>query len=309
MKWDVFISHASEDKIDFVIPLVNKLKQYGVKVWFDKFELKVGDSLSKNIDVGLSESRYGIIVISKYFLSKGWTDYEYRSLLNKEIGSKKILLPIWYNVTKEEVQQYSLFLGDKMALSNFDNSIDEIAEALIEVINPDIFELINNIAINKNLINHSISAFIPFKEAKIISDYMRNNKVYRHEKLELDTMILLRLIHVVYEELDNMSYEERVNLYRCNMNPQKEALIEIKNATIYLQYILNKNYSIEKKRAIFIVVNTLSFDKNISYTNVEGLKISKEEFDKIKNSYINFKPDISNLGNELLFIIGEKYNK
>lgn len=90
MEWDVFISHATEDKSGFVIPLVNKLKQYGVKVWFDKFELKVGDSLSKNIDEGLRKSKYGIVIISKSFLNKGWTDYEYRSLLSREIGIARL---------------------------------------------------------------------------------------------------------------------------------------------------------------------------------------------------------------------------
>jgi len=98
MKWDVFISHASEDKEKFVIPLANKLKQFGVKVWFDKFELKVGDSLSAGIDEGLRKAKYGIVVISKPFLNKGWTDYEYRSLLSREVGNRKVILPIWYNI-------------------------------------------------------------------------------------------------------------------------------------------------------------------------------------------------------------------
>ncbi|AQS18339.1 toll/interleukin-1 receptor domain-containing protein [Clostridium beijerinckii] len=309
MEWDVFISHATEDKSGFVIPLVNKLKQYGVKVWFDKFELKVGDSLSKNIDEGLRKSKYGIVIISKSFLNKGWTDYEYRSLLSREIGNCKVILPVWYNITKEEVQQYSLFLSDKMALSNLDRDIDEITESLIEVIRPDIFKIINNIAINKNLINDSMQAYVNFEDAMVIANNMKNNKVYKHEKLTLDTMILLRLIHVIYEELDKMTYEDRVDLYRCNMNPQKEALIEIKNATIYLQKTLNKGYNIGKKRAIFIIVNMLSFNENLSYKEISGLKIGKEEFMEIRDAYIDYKPDTSNLDGELLFMIDKKDNE
>lgn len=196
-----------------------------------------------------------------------------------------------------------------MALSNLDRDIDEITESLIEVIRPDIFKIINNIAINKNLINDSMQAYVNFEDAMVIANNMKNNKVYKHEKLTLDTMILLRLIHVIYEELDKMTYEDRVDLYRCNMNPQKEALIEIKNATIYLQKTLNKGYNIGKKRAIFIIVNMLSFNENLSYKEISGLKIGKEEFMEIRDAYIDYKPDTSNLDGELLFMIDKKDNE
>ena len=69
-KWDVFISHASEDKEDFVRPLAEKLQKCGVKVWYDEFELKMGDSLSDSINRGLQESKYGIIVLSQAFFEK-----------------------------------------------------------------------------------------------------------------------------------------------------------------------------------------------------------------------------------------------
>ena len=50
MQWDVFISHASEDKDDFVRPLADHLQQSGLRVWFDEFTLTVGDSLRQSID-------------------------------------------------------------------------------------------------------------------------------------------------------------------------------------------------------------------------------------------------------------------
>jgi hypothetical protein len=43
--WDVFISHANEDKDDIARPLAEKLKALGLKVWFDEYSLKLGDSL------------------------------------------------------------------------------------------------------------------------------------------------------------------------------------------------------------------------------------------------------------------------
>ena len=67
-KWDVFISHASEDKDTFVRPLAHALNNLGVKVWYDEFSLRLGDSLSRSIDKGLAESAFGVVVISPHFI-------------------------------------------------------------------------------------------------------------------------------------------------------------------------------------------------------------------------------------------------
>jgi hypothetical protein len=53
-EYDVFISHASEDKEGIVRPLANALKNEGLRVWYDEFELKIGDSLRRKIDRGLA---------------------------------------------------------------------------------------------------------------------------------------------------------------------------------------------------------------------------------------------------------------
>ena len=69
-EWDVFISHASEDKDDFVRPLADALRARGFSVWFDELTLKVGDSLRRSIDRGLARSRFGVVVVSPNFLNK-----------------------------------------------------------------------------------------------------------------------------------------------------------------------------------------------------------------------------------------------
>ena len=66
MKWDVFISHAFEDK-EYVRELATALRRKGLRVWFDECELKTGDGLTRTIDHGLSESRYGVVVLSPDF--------------------------------------------------------------------------------------------------------------------------------------------------------------------------------------------------------------------------------------------------
>jgi hypothetical protein len=67
---DVFISHASEDKDDFVRSLANSLISHGLNVWYDEMTLRIGDSLRQKIDKGLANSRVGLVVLSPAFISK-----------------------------------------------------------------------------------------------------------------------------------------------------------------------------------------------------------------------------------------------
>jgi hypothetical protein len=99
-KWNVFICHASEDNDAFVRPLAVALRQLGVSVWYDEFSLELGDSISRSIDRGLSESAYGIVVLSPAFIGKPWPEYELRGLVNREIGEDKVILPIWHGVSR-----------------------------------------------------------------------------------------------------------------------------------------------------------------------------------------------------------------
>ena len=136
-EYDLFISHASEDKEDFVRPLAETLENLGVKVWYDEFTLKVGDSLRKSIDHGLAKSRFGTVILSSSFCSKNWTQYELDSMVAREMDGHKMILPIWHKVTKTDVINFSPALADKMALNTSIESIEEIAGKLAEVILPD----------------------------------------------------------------------------------------------------------------------------------------------------------------------------
>ncbi len=127
-KYDFFISHATEDK-SFVRTLAEKLKSLGLKIWYDEFELKIGDSLRQKIDEGLISSKYGIVVLSNSFLSKnGWNKYELNGLVSKEMNGVKVTLPIWHKVTKDQVLSYSPSLADKFALNTSSTKINEIAD-------------------------------------------------------------------------------------------------------------------------------------------------------------------------------------
>ena len=82
-EYDVFISHASEDKDAVVRPLAHALSDGGLRVWYDEFELRIGDSLRRKIDLGLAKSRFGVVVFSRSFFGKGWTNYELDGLVTR----------------------------------------------------------------------------------------------------------------------------------------------------------------------------------------------------------------------------------
>ncbi len=133
-EYDAFISHASEDKEEFVRPLADKLSNSGYKVWYDEFELKVGDSLRRSIDCGLAKSHYGIVILSSSFFAKNWPQYELDGLVAKEMEGRKVILPIWHKVSKDEVRSYSPSLADKVAINSSISSIEEIVKQLGEVL-------------------------------------------------------------------------------------------------------------------------------------------------------------------------------
>jgi hypothetical protein len=133
-EYDVFVSHASEDKESVAKPLAEKLRRLGLKVWFDEFELKIGDSLRRKIDRGLANSKFGIVILSKSFIKKGWANYELDGIVTKSISGQQVILPIWHDITKQEVIDYSPSLADKLARNTAINTIEEIAEEIKEVV-------------------------------------------------------------------------------------------------------------------------------------------------------------------------------
>ncbi|CAM3904748.1 toll/interleukin-1 receptor domain-containing protein [Vibrio aquimaris] len=131
---ELFISHASEDKADFVKPLADELIKLGVSVWYDEYTLRIGDSLRSSIDQGLAESKYGLIILSKAFFEKNWTQYELNGLVVREMEGDKVILPIWHNITKDEIMKLSPSLVDKVALNSTMFTIREIAEKVADAV-------------------------------------------------------------------------------------------------------------------------------------------------------------------------------
>lgn len=132
VKYDVFVSHASEDKEDFVRDFVKYLQQYGLKVWYDEFTLRVGDRLRHSIDNGLKNSRYGIVVLSEAFFNKEWTQRELDGLFLREVNGEKVILPIWHKISKNEVMNFSPLIADMLAFNTASFTIEEIAKEIAD---------------------------------------------------------------------------------------------------------------------------------------------------------------------------------
>ena len=130
---DVFISHASEDKLDVARPLASLLVQAGLSVWLDESELTIGDSLRRKIDQGLVSCRFGLVILSKAFFAKEWPKKELDALVAREDGTDKILLPIWHNLELSDIRRLSPLLADRLGARTIDG-LPSVAAAIVRAI-------------------------------------------------------------------------------------------------------------------------------------------------------------------------------
>ncbi len=129
----LFICHVSEDKDDFVAPLAVELREK-YEVWYDDYELRLGDSLPERIDDGLKRCDFGIVILSKaFFAKKKWARAELDGLFALEIKRGKIILPVWKGVTSDDVAAYSPMLASKIAVSDSEGLPKVIEEIKLAV--------------------------------------------------------------------------------------------------------------------------------------------------------------------------------
>jgi len=127
VEFDFFISHASEDKEDFVEPLVEQLENIGFKVWYDKFEIKIGESLRREIDKGIENSRYAIVVASHNYFNKNWAQAEFNALMKRHIGNRIHIIPLYYKISANEVEDKSALFSDLLGLNTEGYTFKDIA--------------------------------------------------------------------------------------------------------------------------------------------------------------------------------------
>ena len=126
-RWDFFISHVSLDKETVARPLANALAARGQRVWYDELEVTVGDNLVQTIEFGTRASLFGVVIVSKQFFGRRWTEEELSALVRKR------LFLVLHDMTPEELQARRPELKD-YAFARSHAGIEALADALIAAI-------------------------------------------------------------------------------------------------------------------------------------------------------------------------------
>lgn len=134
-KYDVFISHANRDKSEYVDLLNMSVKRLGINVFYDTDVLSWGDNWKQVILDGTSDSEFAIIVISKNFFGREWTEKELNEFLNQQNESgQKIVLPLLHGITLKELKEHYPQLGDIQCISSDNYDRQEITILLAKEI-------------------------------------------------------------------------------------------------------------------------------------------------------------------------------
>lgn len=248
--YDLFISHASEDKKALVQPLAESLRDFGVKVWYDDFTLSLGDSLSRSIDKGLASSSYGLVIISPDFLRKDWPEYELRGLVAREIGGKKVILPIWYGISRQDLLSYSPTLADKLAIVSSDRTPLQLAVEVMEVIRPDLFQKLVRRAVFLKSRDKGEKVTMPINDIKMGPPV--------HETLPFPLVSRVRLLRAALLHVYPHSMEYWMDGFRGDAHPSREVRIWEHVSSCYLEYVSMVELSKKQHKDVFNILSAWS---------------------------------------------------
>ncbi|MBR5907046.1 MAG: toll/interleukin-1 receptor domain-containing protein [Bacteroidales bacterium] len=280
-KYDIFISHASEDKDAIVRPMATILERMSVRVWYDEFSLQPGDSLTASIDRGLQESKYGLVVLSKAFLAKKWTDYEYRSLMTREIDGERVILPLWYDVTKEDVKSFSLYLADIMALPISRANFGKIVPAILKKVRPEIYQELRMRGVLRKAVAEGTPKLAKMSEIK--------SATTKHSKLTKQQLIRSKAVYYGIGKHLNKTFYDYVDQYELDVVPERELQSwEIMNACYLEMLEHHSDATVRDREDYFKVLLALS----IGYSELTGVQLSDGEIDELvalwKENYYEF---------------------
>lgn len=280
-KYDIFISHASEDKDLLVRPLAMILERLSVRVWYDEFSLKLGDSLTTSIDMGLHQSRFGLLVLSKSFLGKNWPDYEYRSLLTRQIDGDKVILPLWYGVTKEDVKKYSLYLADIKAVSITKDNYKAVIALILRVVRPDIWQEMRMRGVLRKVVVEGTPGVTKLSAIK--------KETKKQSKLSPQQYIRSKAVYYGIGRHLKQTFDEHVEQYELDIVPERELQTwEIMNACYLEMLERHTNVTMKEKEDYFKVLVGLS----VGLRSLQNIKLKQSEIEELvalwKENYYEF---------------------
>lgn len=277
-KYDLFISHASEDKESLVRPLVTILERLSVRVWYDEFSLHLGDSLTASIDKGLRESKYGLVILSKAFLTKKWPDYEYRSLMSREIDGERVILPLWFGVTKDDVKDYSLYLADIKAFTVDRRDLEPAILDILKVVRRDIWSQLRM----KYMLKKAEQEGATRTRVVNLSEIKRPE--CKRSKLTKNQLVRSKAIYYGIGKHLNSSFDECVDEFELDLLPERELQIwEIMNAC-YLEMLEMHRDATDSDKAQYYNV-LLSFSIGMPF--FKDVKLSQLEVNELVSLWTN----------------------
>ncbi len=265
--WDIFVSHAREDKVNFVDPLAERLNELAIRVWYDKFILLPGDRLSEKIAEGLAKCRCGLIVISKSFIGKPWTSYELSGLINRFIEEGTKLIPIWLNVSRSDISKFNPALTDIFAIEGNPDNIEACALEILRVVRPQLHE---NITMLSNL------GFTVKRTDSLLSEDIKEGPI-RHHDLPESLLVRIQNVWFATRNIISSPLADMIIGFQRDLRPEVEVEVweRIVSAIYIAMDILQTNKIEIKKQVLKIILSFSAGGHEQVFKDTESGKLDK----------------------------------
>lgn len=130
--FEIFISHAREDKALIARPIHEACERYGLKAFLDEEHIGWGESFTKKINTALGAARTVVAVVSSNSVDKEWPILEVNTALALEVSGDKRVLPVM--VGQPDLSKLPLIRGKNWLV--WDGDADRIARQLRDLIKP-----------------------------------------------------------------------------------------------------------------------------------------------------------------------------
>ena len=207
-----------------------------------------------------------------------------------EIDGERVILPLWYDVTKEDVKTFSLYLADIMALPISTDNLGKIVPAILKVVRPDLFQEMRMRGVLRKAVNEGTKRVVKISEIK--------SATTKQSKLTKQQLIRSKAVYYGIGRHLKRTFDDYFDQYELDVVPERELQSwEIMNAC-YLE-MLERHTDLEmlerhadatpRDREDFFKV-LLAF--SIGYTELENVQLSDGEIEELlalwKENYYEF---------------------
>jgi hypothetical protein len=132
-RWDVFISHAAEEKVEVAVPLAHKLVERGLRVWLDSLQIDLADNLRGKVNEGIAGSRFAVALLSARYLSKRWTIDELDAFMAREELGLRVVLPVLHGIEAPTLTVKYPLLANRI-YGDTSKGLDKVADEVVGVV-------------------------------------------------------------------------------------------------------------------------------------------------------------------------------